>query len=90
MSIGEALGLVAAALAALVALVGLLGLAARLVLLPWLRTHLVEPIGEKVTEAAAQWSLAAYMFDQHITRSSEEWGRLWAAIDDLRKEHRHD
>lgn len=81
MSPAEALGLLGAFVGAVLGLAALLGLGVRLVLLPWLHAHLIEPIKTTLDDVAAKWSLATYMYEQHITRSSEEWGRLWAAID---------
>jgi hypothetical protein len=80
----------ATASAALTVLV-LVGLAVRYVLLPWLREHLITPllqrldaIAQRVEGVTSDLKVASGMYEGHITRSAEEWGRLWDAIHELR------
>lgn len=77
----------------------LVGLAVRFVLFPWLREHLIGPliasldaIARKVEELAKRLSdvtsdidVASSMFEGHIERSGDEWGRMWAAIEHLQQ-----
>jgi len=72
----------------------LVGLAVRFVLFPWLKEHLIGPLLErldsltgsveavtsKVGEVTKDLGVASTMFEGHIERSGDEWGRMWAAI----------
>lgn len=69
----------------------LIGLGVRYVLLPWLREHLIGPllgkletIADRVEGVTRDLSVAANMFEGHITASGEDRGRLWDAITELR------
>jgi hypothetical protein len=84
----ELLGATATAALAVLALVGL---AVRYVLLPWLREHLITPllqrldaIAKRVEGVTSDLKVASGMYEGHITRSSDEWARLWDAIHELR------
>ncbi len=99
MTLLEAAG---AVLGVVLGLAALGALFARLVALPYLKEHLVEPLldrldkrldamHEKDTELEVANRLAAYMFEGHMHASELDRGRLWEAITDLRKDqHRHD
>lgn len=88
MTTGELLALVVGALTALTLLCGLAGMLVRFVLLPWLRDHMVAPLLDQLEALAGDLRVAAYMFEGHITHSEQDRARLWAAVDELRKDHR--
>lgn len=84
--------LMAAGATTAVAVVGLIGLAVRFVLYPWLREHLVTPLLDRLDTLATRLentsrdvSVAARMFEGHIEASGEDRGRLWDAVDELRR-----
>lgn len=74
------------------------GLFARYVALPYLKTHLVDPVLDRMDTMHARDNdlesanrIAAYMFEGHMTASAEDRGHLWDAVAELRKDtHRHD
>lgn len=74
------------------------GLFVRYVALPYLKTHLVDPLLEQLTELTTRDleheqanRIAAYMFEGHMTASEADRGRLWEAVAQLQKEsHHHD
>lgn len=47
----------------------------------------LDTVSGKVDDLGLQITTAARMFDGHIDRSAEEWGRLWGAIEHLRDHH---
>lgn len=77
----------------------LVGLAVRFVLFPWLKDHLIGPllarldsitasvesVTEKVGDVTRDLGIASTMFEGHIERSGDEWGRMWAAITHLQE-----
>lgn len=72
------------------------GLFVRFVALPYLKLHLVDPLLLKLEELTTRDlehdqnnRIAAYMFEGHMTASETDRSRLWAAVDDLRKDLTH-
>lgn len=110
----EFLTLTVGGLTALTLIAGMIAAAVRLVLLPWLREHLVRPMKvnadlaeevhrqvtvnshkspeptllDKIDTLQQNQHAAAQMFEGHIERSAEEWGRIWDAIDHLKNRNR--
>lgn len=64
----------------------IIGLGVRYVLLPWLQTHLIDPILEQVRQIRTETKAAARMFEGHIASSERDHGRLWRAINDRKKQ----
>lgn len=94
-----ALDIVATAVGLALALAALGALFTRLVALPYLKAHLVDPflalldarldaMHAKDAELEIATRLAATMFEGHMTASEIDRGRLWEAVTDLRR-HQH-
>jgi hypothetical protein len=88
----DAAELMAAVATTATAVLVLIGLAVRLVLYPWLKEHLVTPLltrldtlSSALENTSRDVSVAARMFEGHIEASGEDRGRLWDAVEELRR-----